>query len=134
MDELVESGGAVVFGPIGSIKSFGEARIIDIESVVELDRRGVLTAITVDAPILSIDSLLHHVGEAVRSGLEVDKALRMITINPAKILNVDDRIGSLEVGKDADIVIFEGIPTYDTNPKLLKTIINGEVIFSREDR
>lgn len=130
--ELVESGCSIVFGPMGSIKSFGEARIIDIESVVELDKRNVLTAITVDAPILSIDSLLHHVGEAVRSGLEVDRALRMITINPAKILNIDNRVGSLEVGKDADIVIFEGMPAYNTDARLIKTIINGKVVFSRK--
>lgn len=130
MEELVESGGSIVFGPLGSIKSFGEARIIDIESVVELDRRNVLTAITVDAPILSIDSLLHHVGEAVRSGLETYKALKMITINPAKILNIDDRVGSLEVGKDADILIFEGMPTHNTDARLIKTIIDGEVVFS----
>lgn len=130
MDELVESGCSIVFGPLGSIKSFGEARIIDIESVVELDKRNVLTAITADAPILSIDSLLHHVGEAVRAGLEVDRALKMITINPAKILNIDDRVGSLEVGKDADILIFKGMPTYNTDARLIKTIINGEVVFS----
>lgn len=133
MDELVESGCSIVFGPLGSINSFGEARIIDIESVVELDKRGVLTAITVDAPILSIDSLLHHVGEAVRSGLEIERALRMITINPAKILNIDDRVGSLEVGKDADILIFEGMPTYNTDAKLISTIINGQVVYRDED-
>lgn len=132
MEELVESGCSIVFGPLGSITSFGEARIIDIESVVELDKRNVLTAITVDAPILSIDSLLHHVGEAVRSGLEIDRALKMITINPAKILNIDDRVGSLEVGKDADILIFKGMPAYNTDAKIIKTIINGELVYSQE--
>lgn len=130
MDEIVASGASIVFGPLGSIKAYGEGRIVDIESVVELDKRGVLTAITTDAPIIGIDSLLHHAGEAVRSGLEVEKALEMITINPAKIMGVDERLGSLEEGKDADIVLFKGLPTYNTNAKLIKTIINGEVIYS----
>ncbi|MBU5436400.1 amidohydrolase family protein [Tissierella sp. MSJ-40] len=130
MEEIVDSGCSIVFGPVGSIKSFGEARLIDIESVAELDNRGVLTALTTDAPILSIDSLIHHAGEAVRSGLEVERALKMITINPAKILGLDDRIGSIEEGKDADILLFQGIPAYNTNAKLINTIINGEVVFS----
>lgn len=130
MEEIVDSGCSIVFGPVGSIKSFGEARLIDIESVVELDNRDVLTALTTDAPILSIDSLIHHAGEAVRSGLEVERALKMITINPAKILGLDDRIGSIEEGKDADILLFQGIPAYNTNAKLINTIINGEVVFS----
>ena len=130
MDEIVASGASIVFGPLGSIKGYGEGRIVDIESVVDLDRRGVLTAITTDAPIIGIDSLLHHAGEAVRSGLEVEKALQMITINPARIMGIDNRLGSLEEGKDADIVLFKGLPTYNTNAKLMKTIINGKVIYS----
>ncbi|MBU5313270.1 amidohydrolase family protein [Tissierella carlieri] len=130
IEEIVESKCSIVFGPIGSIKSFGEGRIVDIESVVELDNRGVLTALTSDAPIISIDSLIHHAGEAVREGLEVERALRMITINAAKVLGIDNRVGSLEEGKDADILIFEGIPAYNTNAKLIKTIIDGKVVYS----
>lgn len=53
----------------------------------------------------------------------------MITINPARIMGIDNRLGSLEEGKDADIVLFKGLPTYNTNAKLMKTIINGKVIY-----
>lgn len=130
MEEIVESGCGIAFGPIGSMKSFGEAKLIDIESVVELDKRGVLTALITDAPILSIDSLIHHAGEAVREGCEVERALRMITINAAKIMGVDDRVGSIEVGKDADISLFKGLPTYNTNAKVMHTIINGNIVYS----
>ncbi|NLW23378.1 MAG: amidohydrolase family protein [Tissierellia bacterium] len=130
MEEIVESGCGVVFGPLGSRKSFGEARLIDIESVVELDKRGVVTALTTDAPLLSIDTLIHHAGEAVREGLEVERALRMITINPAKILGIEDRVGSIEKGKDADIVLFQGLPAYNTNARVVKTIINGKIVYS----
>lgn len=130
MEEIVESGCSIVFGPIGSMTSFGEARLIDIESVVELDRRGVVTALITDAPILSIDSIIHHAGEAVREGCDVERALRMITINAAKIMSVDDRIGSIEEGKDADIVLFKGLPAYETNAKVIHTIINGNIVYS----
>ena len=130
MDEIVESGCKIVFGPIGSRISFGECRMIDIESVVELDKRGVLTALTTDAPLLSVDALIHEAGEVVREGLEVERALRMITINPAKIMGVDDRIGSIEEGKDADIVLFRGLPAYNTNARVIHTIIDGKVIYS----
>lgn len=130
IDEIVNSGCDIVFGPIGSLKSFGEASLIDIESVIELDKREVLVALITDAPILSIDSLIHHAGEAVREGCEVERALRMITINPAKIMGVDDRVGSIEIGKDADVVLFQGVPSLETNAKLVKTIINGEVVYS----
>lgn len=130
MDEIVQGECGIIFGPIGSKKSFGEARLIDIESVIELDNRGVLTALTADAPILSIDALIHHVGEAVREGCVVERALMMITINPARLMGIEDRVGSIEQGKDADIVLFKGLPGYNTNAKLVHTIIDGSIIYS----
>ncbi len=129
MDELAESGCEICFGPLGSMKSPGECSIIDIESVVELDKRGVNTAIITDSPILSVDSLIQHAGEAVRNGLPVERALRMITINAAKIMRVDDRVGSLEVGKDGDVVLFKGMPTYETNARVMYTIVEGKVVY-----
>ena len=57
------------------------------------------------------------------------RALRMITINPAKIMGVDDRVGSLEIGKDADIVLFKGMPTYETNARVVYTIMDGSIVY-----
>lgn len=129
MDEIVESGCEICFGPLGSLISPGECSVIDIESVVELDKRGVNTAIITDSPILSVDSLIQHAGEAVRHGLPVERALRMITINAAKIMRVDDRVGSLEIGKDGDVVLFKGMPTYETNAKVMYTIVDGKIVY-----
>lgn len=129
MDEIVESGCDINFGPVGSMRSTGECSKIDIESVVELDKRGVNVAVVTDAPILSVDSIYNHAGEVVRNGCDIDRVLKMITINPAKIMGVEDRIGSLEIGKDADIAIFKGIPAYNTNAKVMYTIINGKVVY-----
>lgn len=131
MEEIVKSGCSICFGPVGSMHSPGECSLIDIESVVELDERGVNTCLITDAPILSIDSLLQHAGEAVRCGLPTERALRMITINPAIIMGVQDRVGTIEQGKDADIVLFRGMPARDTSARVEYTIAEGKVVYQR---
>ena len=65
-------------------------------------RNGVNVSIISDSPILSEEVLLIQAGEAVRCGVSPERALRMITINPAKALGVSERVGSLEVGKDGE--------------------------------
>ncbi|WP_326831050.1 amidohydrolase family protein [Anaerosalibacter bizertensis] len=62
-------------------------------------------------------------------GLDEVEALKAITINPAEIIGISDRVGSLEVGKDADIVIFDGNPLKDIDYKTFATIINGKVVY-----
>lgn len=131
IEELVASGAHICYGPIATYRSGGERRKVDIEAVKILDDRGVNVALVTDSPILPIESLYHHVGEAVREGVDVERALRMVTINPAKILKVEDRLGSLEVGKDADLAIFKGLLGKDTNAKVEYTIMNGEIIYQR---
>lgn len=131
-DDIVESGcKGVIYGPIGVALLPGECGKIDIYSVVELDRRGVTCAIMTDGPILNPDVLIIQAGEVVRFGGNIERVLNMLTINPAKILGIDDRVGSIEKGKDADIVIFKGMPAVDTNAMVEYTIINGEVAYKR---
>lgn len=74
LDEIVESGCDICYGPIATYRSPGERRKVDIESVKMLDDRGVNVAIITDSPILSEESLYHHVGEAVREGLDFERA------------------------------------------------------------
>ena len=59
------------------------------------------------------------------------RVLRMITINAATILGCEDRIGSLEVGKDADLVLFDQNPVVSTAAKALLTMVDGEVVYRR---
>ena len=68
MDEIVESGCDICYGPIGTYRCVGERRKVDIEAVKTLDERGVTVALITDSPILSEESLYHHIGEAVREG------------------------------------------------------------------
>ena len=65
---------------------------------------------------------------AVREGMPQEEALKAITINAAEIVGISDRVGSLEVGKDADIVIFDGEPL-DLRSRVATTIINGKVVY-----
>ena len=58
----------------------------------------------------------------------------MITINPAKALGVDHRVGSLEIGKDGDIVLFDGMPAQDVAAKLQYTIIEGKIVYCARER
>jgi imidazolonepropionase-like amidohydrolase len=68
-------------------------------------------------------------GMAVKAGLAEDEAWRAITINPAQIAGIDDRVGSLKAGKDADIAIFKGNPLLDIDYKTVMTIIDGKVVY-----
>jgi imidazolonepropionase-like amidohydrolase len=132
-DELVEGGGTIMFGPSGVPNGYGELTGADIFCVKELDKRGLNVTLITDSPIYSLDMLLVFAGEAVRWGTPHERALRMITINAAKALGIEDRVGSLEVGKDADIVLFKGVPALDTNAKVQYTIMDGKVIYTHSN-
>lgn len=88
---------------------------------INTDGTGGTTALAIDAA-----KVMRY------GGLSEDEALRMITINPAKQLGIDHRTGSLEVGKDADIVIWDGHPL-SVYSKCAMTLIDGEVFFKRRD-
>ena len=131
LDEIVESGCDVCYGPIATYRSPGERRKIDVEAVKMLDDRGVNVAMITDSPILSEESLYHHVGEAVREGLAQERAVRTVTINAAKVLGVEDRLGSLEEGKDADIIVMKGKLGLDTDAMVYYTMIEGKIVYQK---
>lgn len=96
LEEIVESGCDICYGPIATYRAPGERRKVDVEAVKLLDDRGVNVALITDSPILSEESLYHHMGEAVREGVDPERVLRMVTINPARQLGLEDRLGSLK--------------------------------------
>ena len=132
-NEVKCSGFDTILGPsFGSItkpevqnKTFATAGI--------LHNSGCRVAIMTDHPVLPIEYLALSAGLAVKAGLDLEEGLKAITINPAKICNVDDRVGTLEVGKDADIAIFTGNPM-DTFKETLYTIIDGNIAYSKFDK
>lgn len=119
----------IIFGPIGVYLTPGECGKVDIDSLIELDRRGVCCSIMTDGPVMNPDLIVCQAGELIRFGMDQQKALQMLTINPAKILGLEDRIGSLEKGKDADVVLFRGEPAIDTAARVVCTIVNGEIAY-----
>ena len=68
-------------------------------------------------------------GLAAKSGLPMMEALKAITINAAEILELDARVGSLKVGKDADIVIYDKNPILDVDAKAMATLIDGRLVY-----
>jgi imidazolonepropionase-like amidohydrolase len=90
---------------------------------------GVTIAITTDHPVVPIHFLIHQASLAVKEGLDAGAALRAVTINPARILGVDDRIGSLEPGKDADLVIWSGDPL-DVTSRAERAYQDGREIYA----
>ena len=132
LEELCESGADINYGPVGVPTGYGELTGADLIDVKLLDERGVNVSIISDSPILSEEVLLIQAGEAVRCGVSPERALRMITINPAKALGVSERVGSLEVGKDADVVVYQGNPLTDLQYTTKYTVINGEIVYKAE--
>ncbi len=127
-DEIVASGYPVIVGPTLASRNKIEVQYSDFKVPGVLARKGVKVAITTDHPVSLITSLGLCAGLAAKEGLGVEEGLRAITINAAEICRVAHRVGSLEVGKDADIVIYSGNPM-ETFTKTLYTIIDGNVVY-----
>jgi imidazolonepropionase-like amidohydrolase len=81
-----------------------------------------------DSPVNSVSVLRDLVILAIREGMPEDRALDTVTMNPARMLGVADRVGSLEPGKDADFIVFDGDP-WDGRNKVIETYIEGELVF-----
>jgi imidazolonepropionase-like amidohydrolase len=101
------------------------------ENAAILTKAGVTVAINTDDSITESRFFLRTGAIAVRGGLSEDNALKTLTINGAKMLHLDDRIGSLEKGKDADFVVLSGKP-FSVYTHVLQTYIEGEKVFDRD--
>lgn len=126
--ELKNKNVGVLCGPILCDRSKPEMSELTPESVGVLDKAGVECAIITDHPVIPIQYLPLCAALAVRDGLDYNRALEAITINAAKLCGIDDRVGSIEVGKDADIVIFDVDPlAVYSKPKAV--IIDGQRVY-----
>jgi imidazolonepropionase-like amidohydrolase len=109
-----------------------EATAVDLEAAAILDKAGVKVAVNTDDFINSSRFLLREAALTIRGGLSEEAALRALTINPAAMLDLQDRVGSLERGKDADFVVLSGEP-FSVYTKVLETWIEGEKVFDRSN-
>jgi imidazolonepropionase-like amidohydrolase len=132
-EEIAERKIPVICSPFGIGPRRFETQNIRIDNSAVLAKAGVKVIIKSDEVLAmgSLRELPMHAALAVKGGLDKKNALRAITLSPAEVLGVSDRIGSLEVGKDADLVIFNGDPLhYLTRVDIV--IIDGQVVFERK--
>lgn len=109
-DLLAERGIPVVNGPLFTTRSKVELRNRSLAAPGRLARAGVRIAITTDHPVVPLHFLIYQAVIAVKEGLDRQTALRAVTLEPARIMGVDDRVESLAPGKDADFCLWSGDP------------------------
>ena len=130
-DELAEEDFPVFIGPSLGHKSKIELKNKSFTTPGVLNRAGLTVSIITDAPVIPLRYLPMCAGLAVNSGLDKAEAWKAITINPAVSLGVADRVGSLESGKDADVVIWTADPLSEIGGEAWCTIIDGRVVYRR---
>jgi len=122
----------VIIGPLFTSRSKVELRNRSLDNPGKLAAAGVTIAITTDHPVVPINFLAHQAALSVKHGLDRDTALRALTINPARIIGIDDRLGSIEPGKDGDLVVWSGDPL-DVLSRVEYAVIDGTEIYSYAD-
>ena len=128
-DDLAKEGYPVAVGPTLTHASKFELKNKSFETPGDLARAGCQVSIITDSPVIPQQYLALCAGLAVKSGMDEFDALQAITLNAAKHIGVENRVGSLEVGKDGDFVIADGNPMVsDTQIKYV--LIDGQVTYS----
>ena len=128
-DELAEEGYPAFVGPSFGAKTKIELMHKDFTTPAVLHKAGVPVSIITDAPVIPLEYLPMCAGFAAASGLPYEEAWRAITINPANQTGIGDRVGSLEVGKDGDVVIWQDDPLTVIGTGAYVTIVDGAVAY-----
>jgi imidazolonepropionase-like amidohydrolase len=129
---IVEGQVPVIFGPIyidpNGVRSFSEeTRESRLSTVKMLVDAGVETAITA-MDLREEDGLARQAMYAMRAGLSFDDALKAVTLTPAKMLGIDDEVGSIEVGKRGDVVVWSGQP-FDATARPVAVVMDGKIVY-----
>lgn len=128
-DILGMEGYPVALGPSFGSKSKPELQNKTYATAAKLHESGVKVSILTDCPVLPQDSLAMCAGLAVSAGLPMEAGWKAITINAAEHIGVADRVGSLEVGKDADVVLWNADPLTTLGAKAYMTIVDGKIVY-----
>lgn len=131
-DLLAERSIPVVCGPLIGGRTKLELAGRTLRTPAVLAGAGVLFALTTDHNELPIQFLAHHAALAIKEGLSRPDALRAITVNPARILGIDDRVGDLAPGLDGDVTIWTGDP-FDLYSRVTATFIEGRRVWAMEE-
>jgi imidazolonepropionase-like amidohydrolase len=131
-DVLAEKQIPVIYGPMFTSRAKVELRNRTMRAPGVLARAGVTFALTTDHPVVPIEFLVYQAAIAVKEGLDPDTALRALTIHPARILGLDDRVGALRPGLDGDVVLWSGDPL-DVMNRALRVFIAGREVYRYDD-
>ena len=129
VDELAKEGLPAFVGPSLGGKSKIELKNKSFTTPAELHKAGVPISIITDAPVIPLQYLPMCAGLAADAGLPVEEAWKAITINPAVQTGIGDRVGSLEVGKDGDVVIWNADPMSTVGAHAYMTIVDGNIVY-----
>ena len=125
-EALSEDCEGIIVGPLLTDRSKIELKNLSFKAHKVLEQAGIEYAMMTDHPVTPEQYLPICTAIAVREGASEEGALKAITINAAKITGIADRVGSIEVGKDADIAVFSGHP-FDFRSRCVLTLVNGKV-------
>jgi len=128
-DLIAEAGALVAAGPSLAPRGRQEEREVGFHLPATLIRQGVKTAIVSGHPHLPAQYLNIAAGLAAAEGVSDADALRAVTLTPAEIIGVADRVGSIEVGKDADLVLWDGCPL-EVMTRVAWTMVEGKVVYA----
>ena len=128
-DELASEGYPAFIGPSFGSKTKIELAHKSFTTPGVLSKAGVPISIITDAPVIPLEYLSMCAGFAFSAGLPYEEAWRAITINPAKQTGIGDRVGSLEVGKDGDVVIWAADPLTTVGAEAYVTVVDGKVAY-----
>lgn len=131
--DLAERVDCAIVGPYMYVPDKQEVLDVGYGTAAALHHQGIKVAIASDWPILPMELFGMQAGLAIRDGLTEEEVWKMVTINPAEILGIADRVGTLEAGKDADIVLYPGDPLREIGVFAQVTIINGQMVYSAKE-
>lgn len=127
-EDLAEEGFDAIVGPTFGHKSKYETKNKTFTTPGILQRAGVKVAIMTDHPVIPVQYLPIMAGLSAKAGMDRFEAMKTITINPAEILGIEDRVGTIEVGKDADLVLMTGHP-FELDSRVEYTFVDGKIAF-----
>lgn len=128
IEELKKEKYPCIVGPNLTDRSKIELKNLSFKNPGILSKNGIMVALMTDHPVVPLQYLILCAALSVKEGMDEYEALKAITINPAVILGINDRVGSIEKGKDADIVIMNGHP-FDTFSTTEMVIVDGEIAY-----
>jgi imidazolonepropionase-like amidohydrolase len=130
-ERVAESKIPVIYGPMMMARKSAGLKYVSDRTPGILTSKGVMTSIMTDHPVIPEKYLRLSAAVAVKNGMEPTEALKAITINPAQAIGISEKLGSIELGKDADLVVMSDKPL-KVRSVVEMVLVNGEVVYQKQ--